>query len=168
MALMLIMPMPAKAQDNPLAGYTIGLNVGYPVVTGDYYSGRSGPIVGLAVGSPYGFALGPFNMSIGAGVEAALMDAGTEIGAFATVNTTVYTTPAGPISVYGGAGYYGGAGFVGGAYFDYMVPNMPLVVKPYVRATVMSSAAVDADGNPAPSGWINIGIMALYDISTLF
>lgn len=150
--------------DSPLAGYTVGLNAGYPLVTGEFYKDRTGPVVGLVFGTPYGFAVGPFNLGVGGGVEIAMMEE-QAIGVFASVNSTVYTTPAGPISVYGGAGYYNGLGLLGGAYFDYMVPNMPIVVKPYVRATISTSAAKDASGSNAPTGWIMGGVMLLYDLS---
>ena len=172
--LMLLVPVVAQEEEgttNPLAGYTAGLNFGYPVVTGEYFKdGRSGPIVGIVGNTPYGFALGPFNIGVGFGLES-FMAEDAQIGIYGSVNTTLYVTPYGPISYYGGAGYYGGLGLVGGLTFDYMVPNMPLVVKPYLRGTFMTSAA-DADetgdDSNAASYYINIGVMALYDISTLF
>ena len=163
--------VPSFAQDegmaSKLAGYTAGLNLGYPVVTGEYYSGGSGPIFGVVANTPYGFAIGPFNMGLGAGFEAAMFKDYTEVGFYGSINTTIYVTPYGPISYYGGAGYYSGLGLIGGIYMDYMVPDMPLVIKPYMRMT-LNTAAEDDDGNTAPSYFLNIGVMALYDISTLF
>ncbi len=166
--LMLMLLAPVVAQEegttNPLAGYTVGLNVGYPVVTGEYFKdGRSGPIVGIVGNTPYGFAVGPFNMGVGFGIES-FMAEDAQIGLYGSINTTIFVTPYGPLSYYGGVGLYGGLGFIGGIYYEYMVPNMPLVVKPYARTLIMTSATESGD----PSGLVNIGVMALYDISTLF
>jgi len=174
--LLFVAAPPLMAQDeateqagNPLAGFTAGVNVAYPVVTGKFYEGDTGPVVGIVVGTPYGFPLGPFSLGVGAGIEYAMFgNDKQEVGAFATVNTMVYSTPQGPISLYGGVGLLGGLGVIGGAFFDYMVPNVPLVIKPYVRANISTSAAVDDQGNSAPTGWIQLGAMLSYDISTLF
>jgi len=169
--LMLFVPIVAQEEEgttNPLAGYTAGLNFGYPIVTGEYFSEGTGPVIGIVGNTPYGFALGPFNLGVGFGVEAVMMDAGTEIGLYGSINTTLYVTPYGPISYYGGVGLYGGMGLIGGLYYEYMVPNMPLVLKPYLRGVFVSSAAVDDAGDDAASYFVNIGVMALYDISTLF
>ena len=167
LGLMLMLLAPVVAQEegtaNPLAGYTLGLNVGYPVMTGEYFKDSSGPVVALVGNTPYGFALGPFNMGVGFGLEAFLADE-TQIGVYGTVNTTIFVTPYGPLSYYGGVGYYGGIGALGGIYYEYMVPNMPLVLKPYIRGVIMTGATESGD----PSGLVNIGLMALYDISTLF
>lgn len=169
--LVLMLVVPVVAQDegttSALAGYTAGLNVGYPVVTGEYFKdGRSGPIVGIIGNTPYGFAVGPFNVGLGFGLESYMAE-DAQLGVYGSVNTTLYVTPYGPISYYGGAGFYGGLGLIGGVYYDYMVPNMPLVIKPYLRGTFMTSAADVGDENK-PSYYVNIGVMALYDISTLF
>jgi len=167
--LMLFVPIVAQEEGttSALAGYTAGLNFGYPIVTGEYFKdGRSGPIIGIVGNTPYGFALGPFNMGVGFGVESFMAD-DAQIGFYGSINTTIYVTPYGPLSYYGGVGLYGGLGFIGGITFDYMVPNMPLVVKPYLRGTFMTSVAEVGEDNK-PSYYVNIGVMALYDISTLF
>ena len=164
--LMLLVPVIAQEEEgttSALAGYTFGLNVGYPVVTGDYFTDSKGPVVGVVGNTPYGFAVGPFNIGVGFGVEAFLADE-AEIGLFGSVNTTLFVTPSGPISYYGGVGLYGGVGIFGGLTFDYMVPNMPLVVKPYLRGVMMTGATEGGDA----SYMVNLGVMALYDISTLF
>ena len=76
-------------------------------------------------------------------------------------------TAAGPLSVYGGIGLYNGLGTLGGITFDYSVPNMPIVIKPYTRATVFTGVEMPDDTKVA-SGWISIGVMVSYDVSTLF
>jgi len=166
--LMLLAPVVAQEEEgttNPLAGYTLGLNVGYPVVAGETYEAGKGPIIGIAGNTPYGFALGPFNMGVGFSLEAALMKDNTQIGVVGTVNTTIFVTPYGPLSYWGGVGYYDGLGLAGGLYYDYMVPNMPLVVKPYMRALINTGGGSAGD---ELTGFVNIGVMAMYDISTFF
>ncbi len=171
--LMLLAPVVAQEEEgttSALAGYTAGLNFGYPVLKGDYFKteGAIGPSIGLVFNTPYGFAAGPFNMGVGGGIE--LANVGGEkdaIGIFGTINTTVYVTPYGPISVLGGVGLYNGVGLIGGVYFDYNVPNLPLVIKPYLRTTFFTSVEL-ANGDKASSYFETFGIMALYDISTLF
>ena len=41
---------------NPLEGLTVGLNIGFPVITGAYLKGATstGPNIGIVVGTPYG------------------------------------------------------------------------------------------------------------------
>ena len=168
MAIILMLAVPAFAQDeaeaNPLAGYTAGLNLGYPVVGGETYEAGKGPVIGIVGNTPYGFAVGPFNVGVGFAVEAALMKDNTQVGVVGTINTTIYQTPYGPLSYWGGVGYYDGLGLVGGFYFDYMVPDMPFVLKPYVRANINTGGG---SGGDELTGFVNLGLMATVDISTL-
>ena len=155
---------------SPVEGITVGLNVGYPIITGEYYKdeGAAGPSVGIVIGSPYGFPLGPFDIGVGGGIE--LGNVGGEksaVGIFGTVNATVFVTAAGPLSVYGGIGLYNGLGTLGGITFDFSIPDMPIVIKAYTRATVFTSVEMP-DDTKAASGWISIGVMVSYDVSTLF
>jgi hypothetical protein len=86
-------------------------------------------------------------------------------GFFAVANATVYNLPQGPISVFAGAGILNSLGIVGGASFDYAVPNQPILVKPYVRANITTAGATEGgvpDGDPAPTGWIQLGAMVSY------
>ena len=155
---------------SPVEGITVGLNFGYPIITGEYYKdeGATGPSVGIVIGSPYGFPLGPFDIGVGGGIE--LGNIGGEksaVGFFGTVNATVFVTAAGPLSVYGGIGLYNGLGTLGGITFDFSIPDMPIVIKAYTRATVFTSVEMPDDTKVA-SGWISIGVMVSYDVSTLF
>ena len=164
---MLLVPVVAQEEEgttNPLAGYTAGLNVGFPFIAGETYESGLGPVVGIVGNTPYGFALGPFNLGVGFGVEAVMMDLKTQMGVYGTLNTTIYVTTKGPISYWAGAGYYDGLGLSGGFYMDYMVANMPLVIKPYIRGVLNTGGG---DGNDL-TYFGNIGVMLLYDISTLF
>jgi len=167
LSLLLAVPSPAPAQDNPLAGYTVGVNVGYPAVAGKTYKdyGGTGPVVGIVGNTPYGFALGPFNIGVGFAIESALMKDNAQLGFLGTINTTIYTTPYGPLSYWGGVGYYNGLGLAGGLYYDYMIPNQPIVLKPYGRAIIQTKSQDEGGGM---TGFALVGVMVTYDISTLF
>ena len=70
-----------------------------------------------------------------------------------------------------GAGYFGASvGITAGLAFDYAVPNIPLVVRPYTRfnGTLDSGADVGNPDENAAYSWLNAGLQLSYDISTLF
>ena len=154
-----------SAQDgNPLEGYSAGINVSYPLVTGAYFDGdgtTTGPSVGVVVDTPYGFDLGPFAVGVGAGIEIANMGADddfTYTGFYISLESTVYELSQGPISVYGGVGMYGGLAATGAVTFDYAVSGQPIVIQPYARTTVL----LDANGNGDKSYLMSIGAMINY------
>jgi hypothetical protein len=164
-----------------LIGYTVGIDLGYPVYMhgglGSTYD-TAGPAFGLVVNSPFGAAIGPFEIGFGLqlGMYSFSNDAGniedlSGLVALATANTSVLETEQGAVTVQVGAGYFGASlGLTAGAAFDYAIAGMPLVLRPYARmnATLDSGTEVaDADANAAYS-WLNAGIMISYDISTLF
>ncbi len=163
-----------------LIGYTVGLDFGYPVYMhgglGESYD-TAGPAFGLAVSSPFGAAIGPFQ--IGFGLQAGLYSFSNEgsdsdlsgIFALATANTSVVETAQGALTVQVGAGYFGASlGLSAGAAFDYAVPGMPLVIKPYARmnATLDSGKEVSNSDDNAAYSWLNAGLMLSLDISQLF
>ena len=149
--------VPLTAQ-SAMAGYTVGLNVGMPVVGGEYYANKDmDPVFGVVIGTPYGLPLGPFNVGVNVGLESA----NGLTGVFGILNASVYELPQGPVSVFGGVGLLEGLGLIGGASFDYAVPDQPIVVKPYVRANITTGAA-GTDDDPAPTGWIQLGAMVSY------
>ena len=148
--------VPLTAQ-SAMAGYTVGLNVGMPVVGGEYYADGMDPVFGVVIGTPYGLPLGPFNVGVNVGLESA----NGLTGVFGILNASVYELPQGPVSVFGGVGLLEGLGLIGGASFDYAVPDQPIVVKPYVRANITTGAA-GTDDDPAPTGWIQLGAMVSY------
>ncbi len=151
-------------------GYTAGIMAGYPVyMSSGLDDGQAAPVFGVVVATPFGFAVGPFEIGIGA--ELGMFDFTdvqeySGIVAIATLNTALVETAQGPISAELGGGYYGASlGATAGATYSYAVPNMPLVVKPYVRANL----TLDSGGNEIGSvAWINAGLYLSYDISTLF
>ena len=162
---------------NPLEGLTVGLNIGFPVITGAYLKGATstGPNIGIVVGTPYGFPLGPF--SIGVGAEILTYSWGDYYSGMAilgTINTTLndmlpFEVP-GVLSAQIGGGYFGaGLGTTVGVAYDIELPNIPVAIKVYDRINVTSAAGGDDPYNKdQPTMWINIGAIVTYDISTLF
>ena len=152
-------------------GYTIGLMVGYPIGIGSLSNNDANPVFGLVGSTPFGFAVGPFEM--GLGFEASYYTFGTEAegpSILATVNTALLETTQGPVAIEIGAGWYGGGpGATLGATYSYAVPNMPVVVKPYVRSNVvMDLDLAKIDGNDGILIWVNVGLYASYDLGDLF
>jgi hypothetical protein len=161
-----------------LIGYTVGLMGGYPAwMSSGMGAGTAAPVFGLIAATPFGFAVGPFE--IGVGAEIGMYDfngdrddlAYNGLVVIATLNTALLETAQGPISAELGGGYYGASvGFTAGATYSYAVPNIPLVVKPYVRAnaTLDSGQELAGEGDSNAVSWINAGLYLSYDISTLF
>ena len=149
------------AQDS---GYSAGLNVSYPLVTGSYFDTdgtTTGPSVGVVVDTPYGFDLGPYSVGVGVGLELANLGADssyTYTGFYVSLESTVYELESGPISVYGGLGMYGGLAAIGALKYDYAVSGQPIVIQPYARTTLL----LDASGNGDPSYLMSIGAMINY------
>ncbi|MBT4944929.1 MAG: hypothetical protein HON27_02035, partial [Candidatus Marinimicrobia bacterium] len=96
------------ATGSDAVGYTIGLMAGYPIGIGSLSNNEVSPVFGVIGTTPFGFAVGPFEM--GLGFEAGYYDLGEDISGpaiLATVNTAVIETAQGPVAVELGAGWYG-------------------------------------------------------------
>jgi hypothetical protein len=153
-----------------MIGYTVGFMGGYPVyMSGGLADGVAAPVFGVIVATPFGFAVGPFE--IGVGAEIGMYDFSDVqeykgIVAIATLNAALLETAQGAVSAEVGGGYYGASlGMTAGATFSYTVPGIPLVLKPYARANM----TLDSGGNEIGSvTWVNAGLYLAYDISTLF
>ena len=163
-----------------LIGYTVGVDLGYPVYRhgglGASYD-ESGLSPSFVVNTPFGAAIGPFEIGFGAQIgmykftDTAADRELSGLFALATANTSVFETAQGAVTVQLGAGYFGASvGLTAGAAFDYAVPGIPLVARPYVRmnATLDSGAEVSDSSENGAYSWLNAGIMLAYDISTLF
>jgi hypothetical protein len=154
-----------------LIGYTAGVMGGFPLyMSSGLDAGKSAPVFGLIIASPFGFAVGPFEFGVGA--ELGIYDFSDQneykgVVAIATLNTAVLETAQGPVSIEIGGGYYGASvGGTAGVTYSYSIPNLPLVVKPYARANMTLDSGDEHDiGSVA---WINAGLYLSYDISTLF
>jgi hypothetical protein len=163
-----------------LIGYTVGLDFGYPVYRhgglGASYD-ESGPAIGVVVNSPFGASVGPFEIGFGAQVgmysfsNSTNTDEISGIYALATANTSLIETQQGAVSAQIGAGYFGASiGLTAGAAFDYAIPGVPVVVRPYARlnATLDSGADVSNPDENSAYAWLNAGLMISLDISAIF
>ena len=151
----------APAAPSALSGFTVGLNVAMPVIAGEYYD-QPGmelePVFGVVIGTPYGLPIGPFSVGVNVGIESA----NGMTGVFGILNANIDAlseTVGFPVTVFGGVGMLEGMGIIGGASWDY--PMDPVIIKPYVRATVTTGAAGSED-DPASTGWIQVGAMVSY------
>ncbi len=162
LCVVLIVPVAnANTQDSepqaPLGGYTIGLDVGYPILVGETFDEETGigvmPIFALTIGTPYGMPMGPFNVSFNAGIGS--MNGLTS--AYVYANTPVFNLPRGPVSAFAGLGWLGGVGITSGASLDYNMPNMPVVIKPYFRGVIAFAGGAD---RKSITGFASIGLMA--------
>ena len=147
-------------------GYSVGLNLSTPLVSGSYYdvdgATTTGLGVGVVVGTPYSFDLGTYSLAVGGGIELANMgadDGFNYTGFYVSFSSTVYELASGPVSVYGGLGIYGGLAVTGALTYDYPVPDQPIVVQPYVRTALLLDA-----GNGDPSYLMSIGAMINYSL----
>ena len=145
-----------------LTGYSAGLNVSYPLVTGKYFDGdgtgtTTGPSMGIVVSTPYSFDIGSYSVGVGIGIELTNMgadDAYTYTGYYLSLNSTVYELESGgPISVNGGLGMCGGLAATGSIIYDYAVTDLPIVIQPYARTTVL----LDTDDDGTKSWLMSIG-----------
>ena len=165
---------------NMLTGYTVGLNVGYPVIAQDYFTDGTGPALGINVESPYGFNIGSYAVGIGGGINMVNFGGDADYTNISlSLSSNVTDISSGSLSISAGGGYYmgnddGGTEYYNYSYntlgvngaigFYYAIPNQPLVIQPYARGTWLLN--VDGDGNQ--QGWLSIGTVIHYDISTLF
>jgi len=159
------------AGGSAIIGYTAGLMTGYPIGFGSLANYDVIPNFGVVVGTPFGFAIGPFEMGLGAEISYYdFVDKSSGVGVLATVNTAIFETARGPVALELGAGWYGlGPGGVAGLTYSYALPSMPLVVKPFVRVNLTyDSDLASIEGNDGIHIWITPGIYLSYDISTLF
>jgi len=148
-----------------MIGYTAGLMGGYPVyMSSGLGDGKAAPVFGLVAATPFGFAIGPLEFDVG--IELGMYDftdASTDFSgvvALATLNTSLLETAQGTVSAEVGGGYYGASvGATVGATFNYSIPNMPLVARPYVRANATLASGDNEIGSVA---WVNAGIYLSY------
>ena len=159
-------------------GYTVGLNVSLPQISDFWTIVHSGPYVGIVVSRPDVFDLGSFSVGVGAGVE--ILNMGVKnadyTGFHLSIESAIYETPAGPISVSGAGRWYSSikdqlntlepsaAAVSAAIMFDYAVPGQPMVIQPYVREILF----FDIENGSPSSYLISIGATIHYDISTLF
>ena len=168
---------------NMLEGYTVGLNISYPVFAQDYYTDATGPALGINMETPYGFNIGSYAVGLGGGINMVNFGGDADYTNISfSLSSSVFETPSGSISLSAGGGYYIGntdANVDRTAYADYSnntvgvnvavgyyyaIQNQPLVIQPYARGSLLLN--VDGEGNQ--QGWLSIGAIIHYDISSLF
>jgi hypothetical protein len=161
-----------------MIGYTAGFDFGYAAYLhgglGSNYD--QGLAYSVGVNTPFGAAVGPFEIGFGAQIgmyNFTDSNSDTELSgifALATANTSLLETSQGAVSMQVGAGYFGSSiGITAGLAFDYAIPNMPIVIRPYTRFNGTLDSGVETEGDDTSSySWLNLGLQLSYDISTLF
>lgn len=154
-------------------GITAGVNLGYPVwKSSGLANNDAGLQFGVIVGTPYGLEIGPFAFGVGAevGYYSFPNEANTSMEAkglviLGTVNTLLYDTGVGPLSLQLGGGFYGASvGMTAGPSLDYSIGDTGVLVRGYVRA----NATLDSGSSVGSASWISVGAMISYDLSGMF
>ena len=164
-----------------LSGFKVGINIGYPIITGEFLSTAKKYIyTGIIIATPFGVHLGPLNLGFNAEIISFSFGGGegteleTDYSGFAfigSVNTLLYKPYNGLLSMQVGGGYFGkGFGATAGISFEYPLNNIrPLLsIIGYARANATTEAGGAMESNAEkPTGWIEIGIILNYDIIDL-
>ena len=151
--------------------YSTNLYLGYPVYTTETFSyyDKSNPVVGLSIGTPFGFQVGPFYATVDIeilryifeGTEASTNPdyIGRKFGGMAYqagVNTGLFFNEF-SFSITAASGiYHEGTGFIGGVNLDLPLGDMPIEIRAAVRANIIQKS----DGI---TGWIGGGISLGYE-----
>ena len=146
--------------------YSTNLYLGYPVYTTETFSyyDKSNPVVGLSIGTPFGFQVGPFYATVDIEILRYIFECteastdpnyiGKKFGGMAYqvgVNTGLFFNEF-SISVTAASGiYHEGTGFIGGVNLDLPLGDMPIELRAAVRANIIQKS----DGL---TGWIGGGI----------
>ena len=151
--------------------YSANLYLGYPVYvteTFSYYD-KSNPVVGLSIGTPFGFQAGPFYATVDIeilryifeGTEASKQAnyIGKKFGGMAYqvgVNTGLFFNEF-SFSITAATGvYHDGTGFIGGVNLDLPLGDLPIEFRVAARANMIQKS----DGI---TGWIGSGISLGYE-----
>ncbi len=151
--------------------YSANLYLGYPVYvteTFSYYD-KSNPVVGLSIGTPFGFQAGPFYATVDVEILRYIFEGteaskkanyiGKKFGGMAYqvgVNTGLFFNEF-SFSITAASGiYHDGTGFIGGVNLDLPLGDMPIELRAAVRANMIQKS----DGI---TGWIGGGISLGYE-----
>ena len=151
--------------------YSANFYLGYPVYvteTFSYYD-KSNPVVGLSIGTPFGFQAGPFYATVDVeilryifeGTEASKQAnyIGKKFGGMAYqvgVNTGLFFNEF-SFSITAATGvYHDGTGFIGGVNLDLPLGDLPIEVRIAARANMIQKS----DGI---TGWVGGGISLGYE-----
>jgi len=144
-----------------LSGFTVGWSINQPINSGEKYKlGEYAPVIGLSITSPITISAGRFTIGFGLGFESG----NDRVGIYGTTNIKLF----GKFSLMAGLGSINGSGLHFGAGFDIFVPNIPFLVRPFIRANGrFGKSNVNAPEsiyfNTAPFlGWVQAGIVLGY------
>jgi len=151
--------------------FSTNLYLGYPVYTTETFSyyDKSNPVVGLSIGTPFGFQVGPFYATLDVeilryifeGTEASKQAnyIGKKFGGMAYqvgVNTGLFFNEF-SFSITAASGiYHEGTGFIGGVNLDLPLGDMPIEFRVAARANMIQKS----DGI---TGWVGGGISLGYE-----
>jgi len=152
-------------------GYTVGVMGSYPLwMSPGLADGKASPVFGVVVSTPFGVAVGPIKMGMGAKLgmfDFSDKDHGISgVILITTLNMAIMETTRGAISAEAGGGYYGASlGVTAGIKYSYTIDGVPLILEPHFRF----NATVDSAENDIGSiGWLSAGMYLSYDLGSLF
>ena len=146
-----------------LSGFTVGWSINQPFFSGQRFELEEyQPIFGVMIASPMTILFSRFNIGLGLGIES-----GNEKSTiYGTVNMKLF----GKFSLIGGIGSMNDDGVHFGFGYDFDVPNIPILIKPFIRA----NGSFGRKNNVAPEsiffntlpflGWTQAGIIIGYKL----
>ena len=146
-----------------LGGFTVGWSINQPFFSGERFElEKYQPIFGIMIASPMTISFSRFTIGFGLGIES-----GNEQSTiFGTVNMKLF----GKFSLMGGIGSINDAGVHFGVGFDVDAPNIPISIKPFIRA----NGSFGRKNNEAPEsiffntlpflGWAQAGVVIGYKL----
>ena len=145
------------------SGFTVGWSINQPVYAGHRFEvERYKPIFGIMVSSPIKFSFSRFTIGLGLGIES-----GNEKSTiYGTVNMKLF----GKFSLIGGIGSMNDDGVHFGAGYEIDAPNVPILIKPFVRANGSfgkknKEAPESIFFNTSPFlGWVQAGVVIGYKL----
>ena len=144
-----------------LSGFTVGWSFNQTINSGEKYKlGEYAPVIGLSITSPITISAGRFTIGFGLGFESG----NDRVGIYGTTNIKLF----GKFSLMAGLGSINGSGLHLGAGFDIFIPNIPISVRPFIRANGrFGKSNVNAPEsiyfNTSPFlGWVQAGIVLGY------
>mgnify|MGYP006430637897 CR=1 FL=1 len=152
-------------------GYTVGVLSSYPLwMSAGLADGKASPVFGAVVSTPFGVAVGPIKMSVGANLgifDFSDIQEHSGVILITTLNIAIMETPEGAISAEVGGGYYGASlGGTAGLKYSYIINGVPLILEPYLRFNwTFDSGSSNDLGSVA---WFNAGMFLSYDLGSLF
>ena len=145
------------------SGFAVGWSINQPVYSGQRFElEKYKPIFGIMIASPLSFSFSRFTIGFGLGLES-----GNEKSSiFGTVNMRLF----GKFSLIGGVGSINDDGVHFGAGYDIDIPNIPFLIKPFIRA----NGSFGKKNKQAPEsiffntfpflGWVQTGIVIGYKL----